>query len=208
MEIEGFIMDRDLHGKWLNTHRDSHGITCCKTAMLLLVIFCVSAATIAWTSPSVPTNSQLKPASLNTSAPVESMVKVSAWSANNLDYCQALKIVMNVTNFSGMPANNVHLFCRAAPGGYFIVTVVDRAFTAYDINNIDISLGDLPPGRQEDVIMFIQAPPPGQILGEWSHNFDYNFAIAHDLTPESLEGTIILTARHGKILVQKNGFDQ
>ena len=183
-------------------------VTYCKTAILLLVIFCISGATIAWTSPSVAADSLSTPASVNTSAPGESMIKVSAWSADNLNYCQALKIVMNVTNFSGMPAKDLHLFCRAAPGGYFAVEVVDRAFVAHDINNIDISLGDLPPGRQEDINLFIQAPPPGQILGEWSHNFNFNFAIAHDLTSESLAGTIILTTRHGKILVQKNGFDQ
>jgi hypothetical protein len=201
-------MARDLLRTPSGLDKEHRAITCCKTAVLLLVIFCISGATIAWTSPSVPTNSQLKPASLNTPTPVESMIKVAAWSADNLNYCQALKIVMNVTNFSGMPAKNVHLFCRAAPGGYFVTEVVDRAFVTHDINNIDISLGDLPSGWQEDINLFIQAPKPGQILGDWSHNFNFNFAIAHDLSSESLAGTIILTTRHGKILVQKNGFDQ
>jgi len=201
-------MARDLFRTPSGLDKGHQTITCCKTAVLLLVILCISGATTAWTSPSVAADSLSKPVLFTSKMPYESMIKVAAWSVDNLNYCQALYIVMNVTNFSDMPAKNVHLFCRAAPGGYFTVEVVDRAFVAHDMNNIDISLGDLPSGRQEDINLFIQAPKPGQILGEWSHNFNFNFAIAHDLSSESLAGTIILTTRHGKILVQKNGFDQ
>ena len=107
-----------------------------------------------------------------------------------------------------IPVKNVHLFCNANPGGYFTLTAVDQPFVQMDANNIDISIDDVSPGSHKEINLFLEAPMPGQIQGEWSHNFHYDFTIKHDVAPKSPAGTIILTARHGKILVQQTGFGQ
>ncbi|MCX6006292.1 MAG: hypothetical protein NTZ34_03410 [Chloroflexi bacterium] len=201
-------MDRDILGRPSDLHTENRKITWGKTGILLLIIFCISGATIAWTSPPVPTGPLSQPALSTPSTPEEARVEVTAIVADRVEYGQALHIIMTVTNNGDIPVKNAHLFCNANPGGYFVLRVVDQAFVEMDRNNIDISIDDLSPGSQKDINLFLQAPMPGQILGEWSHNFHYDFTIKHDVASKSPVGTITLITRHGKILVIKSGFAQ
>ncbi|MGD0855302.1 MAG: hypothetical protein ABSA18_05805 [Dehalococcoidia bacterium] len=201
-------MDRNLFRRLSGLHTKYHRIACCKTASLLLAILCISGTTIAWTSPSAPTTSLSQPSLSTPSTPEEAMIEVTAIVADQVSYGQALNIVMTITNNGDIPVKNVHLFCNANPGGYFTLTAVDHPFVQMDANNIDISIDDVSPGSHKEINLFLEAPMPGQIQGEWSHNFHYDFTIKHDVAPKSPAGTIILTARHGKILVQQTGFGQ
>ena len=199
-------MNRNLFGGSSGLHTRHHRISYCKTAILLLFILCLSGTSIAWTSPSVPVNPLSQPASSNAPTSEEAKIGVTAFVADRVEYGQALHIVMTVTNYGSIPVKNVHVFCNANPGGYFNIRVVDQPFVEMDRNNINISLDDFSPGSQKDMNLFLQAPMPGQILGEWSHSFHYDFTIKHDAATKSPVGTITLITRHGKILVQPSGF--
>jgi hypothetical protein len=132
--------------------------------------------------------------------------EVKALTGDQVSFGQALNIAMTVTNASGADARNVHLLCRADPGGYFMVEVVDQPYVVRDENNQDVSLDEFAPGWQKDVNFSIQAPMSQLIPGEWSRNFHFNFFVSVDGGPEMSVGTITLTARQGRILVQKSGF--
>ncbi len=196
-------MATNLRGTPSSLQRRNRKIAWFKTGIVLLTIFCISGATIAWTSPPA-----LLPAVSTQSTPEEAGIEVTVTAADRVEYGQALNIIVTITNVGDIPVKNAHLFSNANPGGYFTLRVVDRSFVELDRNNIDINLDDLSPGSQTDINMFLQAPMAGQIQGEWSHNFHYDFTIKHDGASKSPVGTITLTARHGKIFVQTSGFGQ
>jgi len=179
-----------------------------KTAAFLLILFCLSGTTIAWSSPSASSGSESTPPLSSESVPAPARLLVSSIVADQVNYGQTLNIWMKVTNAGDMPARNVHLYCRANPGGFFIMQVADQPFVALDADNVDVCLDNVSPVDQKEINLFLQVPMRGQIEGEWSHNFHFDFSIANDGTPESHAGTITLSTRQGKILVQKSGFSE
>jgi hypothetical protein len=185
------------------------GLSRSNCAHFIIPFLCVSMAIMGSASraaaqfdarPTVPSN--------NAFAPAKPEILVGALSNDQLNYGQALPVMITVSNNGLETARNVHLYCRANPGGSFTMEVVDQPYVLRDADNEDITLDDLYPGTEQQVNFSIQAPQSQQIQGEWSHNFHFNFSLATDGMAESSVGSITLSTRQGKILVIKGSFTQ
>ena len=136
------------------------------------------------------------------------IIKVVILAADQISYGQVLNVEIAVSNHGDVAARNIHLYCRADPGGYFITQVMDQPFVAPNADDEDVSLNDLNPGDQETVNFGIQSPQFSQIGGEWSQYFHFDFTIAHDNGPESNVAVVTLSTGKDKMLVQTSGFAQ
>jgi hypothetical protein len=176
---------------------------------LFLILLCVCMAIIAPSSPAMAQfNSKqcITPSAMP--APMQDGILVGAIVNDQLNFGQALNFMITVSNIGPETAKNVHLYCRANPGGSFMLDVIDQPYVLRDEDNQDVTLDDLYPGTQQQVNFSIQAPQSQQIPGEWSHNFHFNFSMATNGSAESSVGAITLSTRQGKILVIKSGFAQ
>lgn len=140
--------------------------------------------------------------------PVGPIIKIGILATDQINYGQVLNVEIVVSNHGDVVARNIHLYCRADPGGYFITQVMDQPFLALNADDEDVSLNDLNPGAQETVNFDIQSPQVSQILGEWTKYFHFDFTVAHDNGPESKVAVLTLSTGKDKMLVQTSGFAQ
>jgi hypothetical protein len=171
-------------------------------------MFCISGSTIAWSSPSSASNSKSIPSLSDEPLRTSANLVVAAVAPDQINYGKTLNISLIVTNIGDIPAKNVRLYCNGKPGKLFNIYVIDQPFVEHQANKVAVYLDNLSSFNQKEINLFLQMPRHGQIEGEWSHKFNFDFSIVSDGIPESTIGTITLLTRLNKILVQKSGFSE
>jgi len=177
-----------------------------RMAMLLLVLFGLSGATIGWISPSIPT--EAAPDTPPAIAPVLKgpLIRADVASLSEFSFGQDLNVEMTVENYGDVTARNVLIFSRQSPAGYFYTVVADQPSVPLNANDQKVCLDDLAPAEWKIIHFSIHAPQSSQIKGEWSHKFYFNFAYSYDAAVEAKLAAVTLSTRPGKILVQTSVF--
>jgi hypothetical protein len=177
-----------------------------KTSMLLLVLFCLSSATVGWTALAVPAEAaqDIPPAA----APVLKgpLIRADVASISEFSFGQDLNVEMTVENYGDVTARNVRIFSRQSPAGYFYTVVADQPSVPMNANDQRVGLDDLAPAEWKIIHFSIHSPQSSQIKGEWSHKFYFNFTYSFDTIAETKLAAVTLSTRPGKILVDTSVF--
>ena len=98
----------------------------------------------------------------------------SIQTQGGISFGQQFNVIIMVFNVGDGSAQNVHLYCRANPGGLLLVTP-DQPFTPIAPYGVKITLGDMYPGDQKTVNFTMLSPTQAQINGGYGINLEINF---------------------------------
>lgn len=94
---------------------------------------------------------------------------------NSVPFGGTFTMIVMVNNYGNAPAQNLHLYARANPSGYFKILNCDRPYSPLAPAGMDISLGDLYPGYGAQVRIDLRAPTQAQIGGQQGLNVEVSF---------------------------------
>jgi hypothetical protein len=179
-----------------------------KTSMLLLVLFCLSSATVGWTALAMPAEAaqDIPPAA----APVLKgpLIRADVASLSEFGFGQDLNVEMTLENYGDVAARNVQIFSRQSPRGLFYTVVADQPAVPLNATDQKVSLDNLAPAEWKIIHFSIHSPQSSQIKGEWSHKYYFNFTYSYDAVAEAKLAAVTLSTRPGKILVDTSVFAQ
>ncbi|OGN90528.1 MAG: hypothetical protein A2Z70_01830 [Chloroflexi bacterium RBG_13_48_17] len=92
----------------------------------------------------------------------------------SIPFGDQFNVIVTVYNYGSGPAQNLHLYARANPSGYFAIIDCDRPYSPLVPSGFDISLGDLYPDDNAQINIILRAPTRDQV-GQQGMNAELSF---------------------------------
>jgi len=127
---------------------------------------------------------------------------------NRINFNQLFRLGIIVFNTGDVPAQNAHLYCKANPGGLITVQGVDQPTTPLAPSGVNVDLGDISPGSQRNVNLYLKAPTQAALDGLNGQNFEISFAADYDGGAQSPVGSITFSVGQGMMMMTPSGFSQ
>jgi hypothetical protein len=101
-------------------------------------------------------------------------VSVTAMLSDNaIGFGEAFELFAVVRNSGNAPAEDVHVFLRMEPSGYFELLGASHPTEGLAPSGLKISVGTLSPGGREEITLRGRAPTQEQMGGRYGINFEF-----------------------------------
>ena len=144
------------------------------------------------TTPAPPTT---------TPAPPPPDIIVVASFPDKVNFGSQFVVTVVIQNNGGSVAENVHLYLRANPSGYFIVVGSSHTLQQLVPAGIKIKIGSLYPGDREKVTLTMQAPTKSEIGNKPGMAFEFTFSYDYYEHSETVGDKWVLTVGPGLVTI-------
>lgn len=94
---------------------------------------------------------------------------------DSIGFGQEFELLAVVRNTGDAPAEDVHVFLRMDPSGYFALLRASHPMEGLAPAGVRFSIGTLTPGDREEIRLLARAPTQEQMGGRQGINFEFRF---------------------------------